>query len=305
MANIQLLFGPMLIGAFLNMILYGVVVAQMFTYYQSCKNDSLWIKNLVFYLFITETINTGLDMAVMYEPLVIKFGTDESTTFFPLMLASGPIMIIAVSTPVQLFIAWRIMKISKSNFVSGTISILAATSCAGGIWTAITISLIRRFDRKSEIRPPALLWFVTAAAADILITATLTRFLYKRKTGYAKTDSAISRIISLTLQTGFITAIAALADLVFFLVLPHTNLNFIWEFALTKLYSNSLMSTLNARAAWNYQLPNNGGNPLYAKSLPGGSERLHDTLPPVVNALSLSRRDDLYELEGRKSYPNL
>ncbi|KAJ7041992.1 hypothetical protein C8F04DRAFT_113384 [Mycena alexandri] len=32
--NVQLLFGPMLIGVFFNMILFGVLVGQVLTYFQ-------------------------------------------------------------------------------------------------------------------------------------------------------------------------------------------------------------------------------------------------------------------------------
>lgn len=45
--NVQLLFGPMLIGVFINMILYGVLVVQAWAYYQTYKRDAIWIKYFV------------------------------------------------------------------------------------------------------------------------------------------------------------------------------------------------------------------------------------------------------------------
>ena len=33
----------------------------------------------VFYLFIVETVNTGIDMAMMYQPLILEYGTFSDT----------------------------------------------------------------------------------------------------------------------------------------------------------------------------------------------------------------------------------
>lgn len=41
------------------------------------------------------------------------------------------------------------------------------------MWTAYDIVEIKLFSRKPELHTPALLWFLTACAADILITVVL------------------------------------------------------------------------------------------------------------------------------------
>ncbi|KAF5383041.1 hypothetical protein D9615_004797 [Tricholomella constricta] len=255
MAGVQPLYGPMLIGVFFNMILYGVLIVQMFSYYQTYgSKDAIRTKSLVLYLFLVETINTGLNMVMMYEPLIIRHGTEDATKFFPLMLTSEPIMIVAISTPIQIFFARRIWKFSGSLWIPGAICMLAMCSLAGGIWTAVKTKNLRLFVMKPRLHTPALVWFVTAAAADILITFSLALILYKRKTGHSTTDALIGRIIAFTLQTGFLTALLAISDVIFFLALPRVTINFIWDLILTKIYANSLLSTLNARAEWNNQL---------------------------------------------------
>ncbi|RDB17465.1 hypothetical protein Hypma_001628 [Hypsizygus marmoreus] len=301
MAGVELLYGPWLIGVFLNMILYGMLVVQMFTYYQAYrKRDSPWIKFLVLYLFVVETINTGLNMVMMYEPLILENGSEDATTFFPILFTSEPITIVAVSTPIQFFIAWRIGKISQSWWVPAVICLLALSSLAGGIWTAIAVQTIRRFARKPELHTPALVWFVTAAAADVLITVSLVRSLYIRRTGHSPTDAVITRIITMTIQTGMLTAVAALGDVIFFLVLPHTTINFIWDLALTKLYANSLMSTLNARASWNNQLTAHRTNALFEDS-PVQPEA-HRYFPDVTS--SGRGRSNVYELDTSIEFRN-
>ncbi|KIJ36577.1 hypothetical protein M422DRAFT_260916, partial [Sphaerobolus stellatus SS14] len=88
----------------------------------------------------------------------------------------------------------------------------------------------------------------------IIITSTLVWSLRNRKTGHSETDDVVNRIIVLTIQSGAITALFALLDFVLFLAIPNSTANFLVGFPLSKLYSNSLLSTLNARAGWSNTL---------------------------------------------------
>jgi len=165
-------------------------------------------------------------------------------------MTSEPLLAVLISTPIQVFIAWRIKIISRSRLLASTICLLAFASLGGGLWLTRTIVHVQRFARKPELHWPALLWLLASGIADVTITLSLAINLARRKTGFSGTDDVIDRIIRLTIQTGFITAVVAVLDIVCFLVLPHTTINFVWDFALSKLYTNSLMSTLNARSTY-------------------------------------------------------
>lgn len=56
-------------------------------------------------------------------------------------------------------------------------------------------------------------------------------------------------MIPVTVQTGLLTAIWAVVDLTVYLTVA-TGVHLIFNFPLSKLYTNSLMSTLNSRAGW-------------------------------------------------------
>ncbi|KAM6492032.1 hypothetical protein JOM56_011756 [Amanita muscaria] len=302
MPSVDLTLGPMLIGTFMNMILYGILIVQTLFYIQTYKKDTTWIKYLVIYLFIAETVNTGCDIAMMYQPVILEFGTcglfslfDHCLTAkgqppmnFPIMFASEPILIVAISTPIQLFFAWRIRKLTKMIILPCFICLLALVSLGGGTWTTVKLVVIKLFSRKPELHEPALIWFISSCIADVLITAVLVFSLSKRKTGFASTDDAISKIIRMTVQTGLLTSLFAIGDVVFFMTLPVSGFcppggpdfisrvilayrsvcfrtfydyfdtnnmpycsNFLWDLALSKLYTNCLLSTLNARANLN------------------------------------------------------
>ncbi|KAL0960491.1 hypothetical protein HGRIS_005531 [Hohenbuehelia grisea] len=252
MPGVELVFGPMLIGVFLNTILYGVLALQTFIYYQTYKRDKAWIRYFVLYLFVLETANTGFDIGMMYEPLVVRYGTPRATTRVPIMLSLDPIVTVLISTPVQLFIAWRIKIISKSKVITAAIVFFAVCAFVGGVATTVCVTVIPEYARLQEFHAAVITWLASSAAADVVITGSLVYSLYNRKTGLRATDDVINRIIRLTVQTGMITAISAGADVIIFLAVPSTTLNFIWDFALSKLYTNSLLSTLNARAGWDH-----------------------------------------------------
>ncbi|KAF8512166.1 hypothetical protein BU17DRAFT_77415 [Hysterangium stoloniferum] len=208
MPSVELLFGPMLIGVYLNTILYGVL-----------------------YLVICETINTCFDVAYIYEPLVVRYGN--------ITVLEPPAA--AISTPIQLFVAWRIKIISGSRLLAAIIYFFALCSFIGSLAATISASFFPKYEDLQKFKPAIITWLTSSAAADVAITVSLVWSLYKRRTGHAKTNYVIDRIIRLTVQTGLITAVSAVIDVV---------VNFIWDFALGKLYTNSLLSTLNARKGW-------------------------------------------------------
>lgn len=188
-------------------------------------------------------------MFIIYEPLILRFGFPSATTLFPTLFASEPLVIIAVSTPIQIFFAWRIRMLTRNDWIPALIVLLSIISLAGGIWTGILIIQVRLFVRKPELHTPALVWFLASCIADVVITVFLVISLSRRRTGFTHTDDVISKLIRMAVQTGMLTAFFAIGDVVFFMTLEHTTLNFVWDLALSKLYSNCLLSTLNARAS--------------------------------------------------------
>ncbi|KAJ7506181.1 hypothetical protein B0H11DRAFT_330824, partial [Mycena galericulata] len=216
--NVQLSYGPMLLGVYFNMILYGVFLSQLLTYHhlfcpprprsddnlnpairrpnapqQPASPDGPLMQSFIAYLLVLETANTALDMALLYQPLILEYG--EQPLKFPVVFVMQPMLVVLVSTPIQLFFAWRIWKITKHIWCPVLIVLLAGAALAGGLCTSARVSIIKLFARKPELHTGALVWFLASSAADVLITAALVLTLSHRKTGFATTDSVIDRII--------------------------------------------------------------------------------------------------------------
>ncbi|KAJ3889954.1 hypothetical protein GG344DRAFT_66681 [Lentinula edodes] len=240
---LSMIFGPLLVGVFLNCILYGVLVVQIFIYFQTYKKDNQRIRALVWYLFIMETLNTGFDIGLMLEPLVFRYGTERAVTRVPIMLSADPIVTVMISTPVQIFMAWRIKVISQSTVLFYGITFFSVCSFIGGLANTIAVTIINEFANLHQFDGSVITWLASSAVTDILITVTLVWILWKKRTNIRATDDAVSRIIRLTVQTGAITAFSAILDVILFLAIPNTTVNFVWDFALSKLYTNALIST--------------------------------------------------------------
>ncbi|KAJ7354395.1 hypothetical protein DFH08DRAFT_854743 [Mycena albidolilacea] len=247
MAGVDLLFGPMLIGVVLNMILYGVVCIQTFTYFQRYPNDSAWIRCFMMYLIVVETANVVVELGIIYEPLIIHYGKAAALAISPTLLPGDPVLISVVSAPIQIFTAWRMSVITGSLILPALITLLSFGSFGSGIIVSINVFMHPEFRSFETFTTEVIVWLVLSAVCDVVITAGMTHALYSRKTGFSVVDGQINRIIRLTLETGALTAITALVDMILFLVFPRTTVNFIVDFPLSALYTCSILAMLNSR----------------------------------------------------------
>ncbi|KAJ3508470.1 hypothetical protein NLJ89_g5735 [Agrocybe chaxingu] len=123
----------------------------------------------------------------------------------------------------------------------------------GAIWSTVQVTDFRLTSKKPETHPPVLLC-LASALSFMYVRKLMNRFQYARRTGLKAADEVISRIIVFTIQTGLVTSIGAILDLILLITVPEININFIFDVTLVKIYAISLLSTLNARASLNDQL---------------------------------------------------
>ncbi|KAJ7162712.1 hypothetical protein C8R43DRAFT_1062998 [Mycena crocata] len=243
--DVKLIYGPLLVGVFMNMILYGVLIGQQLTYYQTSRKDPLWMRTLVWMVFIIETANTAFDISIMYEPLILHYGGIPDN--LPTVFITQPLCVILVGFPIQLFFIWRIRTLTENNLLPAVIFLFSLVAFGGGVWTTVMVPITAKFRNIPMLYRSAEVWLIASAVTDLCIAASLAITLRKKKTGFAVTDTVVDKIIRMTVQTGMLTALFSILDVVCFLTLTGVTVNFIWNIPLSKLYSNCLMSTLNAR----------------------------------------------------------
>lgn len=238
--------GSVFIGVILNVWLYGFSCVQAYIYFSYFKKDKTFMKVFVAFLMVADTLNSILDTVMLYDYVITNFGDKIFMNIANTTFATDPTMtgIIAFST--QCFFAWRVRKLTNSWILPVMIVTLGTASFLSAIGSTIGVQIVKQFAEFQKFKVVVIIWLVCAAMTDILITGSLIWTLNKSRTGFAATDDIIARLIRGTLQTGLLTSVFAVVDIILFLAFPN-SLHLIPNLPLAKLYVNSLLSTLNAR----------------------------------------------------------
>ncbi|KAJ7240434.1 hypothetical protein C8J57DRAFT_1527474 [Mycena rebaudengoi] len=241
----EIAHGPLFIGLFFNVLLYGIMINQTYVYFKTFRSDRNSTKILVGCLFVLDTVNTFFDFAYLYDCLIKHF--DPATTA-------------VIATLVQLFYASRLRKLTGNIWLFISVVGLSLAGLAGGLATTVEVLLYPSFQEFIRFKHVVIVWLAAGCLADAVITAILVYHLVRlserqwvqtdpfiqksHKTGFQGTD-VLTR--TATMQTGLVTALCAIIDLILFLFDP-VALHLTFNIPLCKLYTNSLLCSLNSRA---------------------------------------------------------
>ncbi|KAF8903244.1 hypothetical protein CPB85DRAFT_1226543, partial [Mucidula mucida] len=103
------------------------------------------------------------------------------------------------------------------------------------------------FEELGELKALSITVNALAACGDITITTALVCLLAQSRPRFANSRRMIKMLIIYSINTGLITTLCAIASLVSILAWGHTFIYITFFFCIGRLYSNSLLATLNAR----------------------------------------------------------
>jgi len=120
-----------------------------------------------------------------------------------------------------------------------------------GSLLALTLDLSRKptFTRVAELKDLIDTIGVLGAACEIGITVILIYYLLMSRSGFSRSESIIKKLILFTLSTGLLTSFCTLATIIALSLAPTKLIYNLFFVNLSKLLSNSLFATLNARDA--------------------------------------------------------
>ncbi|KAF8172138.1 hypothetical protein BJ912DRAFT_994335 [Pholiota molesta] len=243
--------GAVEIATFLGLVLFGVSLSQGYTYFLRSAGDPFRLKLFVFILLLMESFHSFTASHTIYYDTVSRYKNPEINSY---SLSANAATETLITVMVQCFFSQRIYRLSE-----GKLPITIA--CFGLAILRFVFGLA--FSAESVIdvhRTPNWVVFVTkfnwlitttlavGGSADILIAASMVYYLRKMVSpGNMKSTTAIlNRLVRWSLQTGLLTSLTSLTVIIFFQAMA----NLVW-FALyvilAKLYSNSLLASLNAR----------------------------------------------------------
>jgi len=155
----------------------------------------------------------------------------------------------AVSWRGQLFFGYRLKVLSGYWFPAIFIGLLSSGSYAAalvsGVQTYRLGGLNHSVDRSLLISTA--IWTGSTALCDVIIVVATTYLLLREKADNKATRLIVSRIIRLLMETGLLTATAAIAHMILFLAFNKYDYYAITGFSMAKLYSNSMLVVLNSR----------------------------------------------------------
>jgi len=238
---------PLLFGPLVNWTLYGVLCVQIYVYSYNFPDDRPAVKTVAYFVFVLETVQTALTGADVWFWFVDGFGNVErlqDSHFAPIDI---PIIHSIISFVVQGCLCYRIWTLNKRSskfcLVIGVFTILQSI---GSMWGGI--ESIAAGGKYAVSKTALYLWSIPSAIADILIAvAMILLYSRTRSNGGRFSNFVMTRLVRLTIETNALTASVAVSSFILFVVFPkEIYYVFLVEF-ITKLYSNTLMVSLNNR----------------------------------------------------------
>ncbi|KAI6127149.1 hypothetical protein F5141DRAFT_375719 [Pisolithus sp. B1] len=239
--------GTLIIGIFFNTYLYGLVTYQFSAYCSRGFDDPLHIKAMVWSLFTLDTFHSGAAIYMAWSYTVTNYDNPAALAVAEWPYTFTPIGTAAAALVTQLFLGYRIWRLSGSNFLYAVVVALAIPSFALGMACGIKAWMIQVLSKLPQLNNLVIAWLAFQVTIDVFITVTLTIIFLRSKTGYHKTDTVLNRLIRGAIQTGLFAVIFSLGDLVSFLALPTTNLYGMFAIPIGRIYTNTLFDTLLTR----------------------------------------------------------
>ncbi|KZP31868.1 hypothetical protein FIBSPDRAFT_883192 [Athelia psychrophila] len=211
--------GPFLLGVVVALALYGVVVAQLCHYLRRTVYVKPWLKCL--------TDLEYLGHSNPAEPLEAKSFMGQGLVAFT----------------AQLFFVWTVHVVIRTRLLTYTIFFFAASGLVACIVFGIESISLPQYSQWRKLDGAIATWLASALLADTLAALSLARYLGKRRCSTFSLGDAASRFISMSLATGIVTSLASIVCLATFVANgPHMA----FDFMLSKLYMNAVLSMLNS-----------------------------------------------------------
>ncbi|KAJ7499482.1 hypothetical protein FB451DRAFT_1205619 [Mycena latifolia] len=290
--DVQTVVGPVFIASILNWLFMGTLIMQLYTYYQTFPTDMVILRILVYGLFLVDVAQTAILTHHGWFFIVTTWGDPAGFDVLPWTASMLPVLCGFVSATVQIFYSWRIWILSPNRFlraVSILIVLIALVQGLAGIITGFLSLHPPTQENLIRLHPGFSLWLAGSFAVDVLITACMTYILSqaKQKTTWNPTETMLTTLMHRVIQTGAASAICAAIDLALFVGVPSTNFHFVPAYILGKVYTNSLMLTLNLRR------PTAAHNKVQAPESELNSYRMDDTRGRSTGGIHISRTVDV------------
>ncbi|KAF7364359.1 putative Transmembrane protein [Mycena sanguinolenta] len=218
--DIGRLTGPLILGYMWSYCLYGVLLVQTYMYTELFPNDSRGLKMLVGVMFFFETLFTVLMTIAAWSMFGDGWGDPNVILQFNWTWGILPLLSGIHSGMTQGFYIWRIWVLTKQLWLPVPICLGVFTQLFGLYWFAIKFNIAHwRIASLPPLSGEVTVWLVGSASCDVLITLALTGILWRRKkqSEFADTTGILNRLIRLSVETGALTSVTAILEIILWL----------------------------------------------------------------------------------------
>ncbi|KAH8113548.1 hypothetical protein DFH11DRAFT_306732 [Phellopilus nigrolimitatus] len=252
--------GVLFIGVVLAMGLWGAGSVQCYYYFNRYTKDEWWMKTLVVWVWVLDTIHQGLITHTAYTYLITNYGNPVFLNTIVDTLLIEVLFNALVVLSVQTFFVMRIWKLShKSIPLIVILCMLVAAEFILSIVYLVKALQLGTFTNLPKIVNLSRSINIFGAAGDVAIAISLIWLLQRSRTGFTRSDSIINRLIMFSMNTGLLTSLDAVMSLVTITVLPNTFVYILFYVTVSRLYTNSLLATLNNRKSLSGGLGDSSG----------------------------------------------
>ncbi|KAJ7473447.1 hypothetical protein FB451DRAFT_1398556 [Mycena latifolia] len=240
------------LGIAADLLLQGVVFAQIAHYITLYKRDILPLRAFVWGLLFATTFKSAQIIAIMWVQNVQYFTNIDAAVgmFYDFWACQADLTLVAlIALYVQLFFCQRLWAISKNAYlVAGIIALFIFALVAAVVSTVFTVG-----RNVPQIAPWLAAHLGAVFAGDLFLCAGTTFYLLRRsREALPQTAGMLDSILKLTFQSAAPAAFCALVNLICTQATPNgttgwTMIAIIANQALPKLYAMSAMWTLNSR----------------------------------------------------------
>ncbi|RDB19339.1 hypothetical protein Hypma_013611 [Hypsizygus marmoreus] len=241
-------WGVALLGLVASSIIYGITTFQLYIYFTHYPNDTRKLKLLAWSVWIIDSVSLGLVCNAVYGYLIRDIANPLNRLVVNRTLDVDPILMGLLSFLTHSYLGHRVWKVCQRNFWFGCLLlglILASLSIA--IASSVLSFRFDLWEERTKLKWVGLAGTILVVVLDIIIATVLCVYLLLQNIEGKRTKKVVNRILIFAVNTGLVSSIMSITNIVTYFALPNTLIFLSSNFIFTKVYANALLANLNAR----------------------------------------------------------
>ncbi|KAJ7019499.1 hypothetical protein C8F04DRAFT_1088360 [Mycena alexandri] len=296
-------WGIWLISLLIQSLLQGMGLLQAYLYF-FWYADGWMTKVTVLVVVALETFQLIMIFGSTYHYLIDGFGDFPGllAVYWECWVQLGATY--AAAFVVQAYFAHSIYVLQrKDKILPLVIFLFALVTFGGGLGQVILASRLVSFTQLDRVKTTTIINATFGAATDVLVAVGLSWRLQGAKGGIQATNNLLNYLIVFSINRGFLTAMAAIIQIILFFAYPGTFYFFAMVWLSGKLYMNTILATLNTREHAKSLLGSHGSN--YQLGSVASAARFGAPKPAqhvqvaVTTVSDLERNEDFSSRDGK------